>query len=70
MSRGQSRARGSEERADSPLRGQGGRNGPCAPMYHTRWDSDALGELNVTLTIDSKKNYKWFIKKGLLSSNC
>lgn len=49
---------------------EGGRNAPCAPMHHTRWDSDALAELNVTLQIDSNKNYKWFIKKELLSSNC
>ena len=68
--RGQGRARGSEKRVASPLRGKGGRNGPCAPTYHTRWDSDALGELNVTLRIDSKKNYKQFSKKRLLSSNC
>lgn len=40
-------------------------DGMCAPNHHTVVDTDELGELNVTLEMDSKKNYKRFIKTGL-----
>lgn len=39
----------------------------CVPKHHTTRDPDELGELNGTLQIIPKKNYKWFIKKGLQS---
>lgn len=37
----------------------------CAHNQHTMVDTDELGELNVTLEMDSKKSYKWVIKTGL-----
>lgn len=42
----------------------------CVPQHHTTRDPDELGKLNETLQIISKKNHRWFIKKGLLSNNC
>lgn len=36
----------------------------CAHNQHTMVDTDELGEL-MTLEMDSKKSYKWVIKKGL-----
>lgn len=31
----------------------------CAHNQHTMVDTDELGELNMTLEMDSKKSYKW-----------
>lgn len=37
---------------------------------HPTRDPDELGKLNETLQIISKKDHRWFIKKGLSSNNC